>query len=392
MEMRQAMYRYLFLTPCLLALLLAGCPSMPTAPEFAETKSTPELEIIYSTKVFDEGIGFLAFSKDGNTFIAGDRYDGVGLFRADDFTLLERHYERGKSGASKAYIISAGYFDTSTWYFTAVTGPAITYVRTIQPSQEIARYTFEYANLDMVAANKNYFACSTKRHNGVLVNWRTGEKYPIKTVSGLRAGFAAFELTHSNRVLSVAAWQGVQKSMLDDPLHQKTQTLDGYITFSPDERYGVDWNGYRCKFLEFHEKEVEPLEKQKVVGYCSGLTGKDKEKKVMFSPNGTIFAVAIDHDVRVYRVEPFQLIFERKTPGSVVAVVLSDTGWLVAADGWGFLRAWDVATGRLVGQRSLFDSGGQDNPNFAMLMAIQPEGNKLLTDHNGLTVFKLPER
>ena len=32
------------------------------------------------------------------------------------------------------------------------------------------------------------------------------------------------------------------------------------------------------------------------------------------------------------------------------------------------------------------------HPDFEILLAIQPGGNKLLTSHKGLTVFNLPEQ
>jgi WD40 repeat protein len=407
------MYRFLTLVPCLLALLLAGCPSMTTAPELSETEPVPELEVAHSISIylFEAGVQFLAFSEDGNTFVAGGKHDGVGLFRTDDFTLLERHYEGDKSHTefgikmSKkiADTISAGYFDKNTWYFMVVPispnpeerspsepEQAITHVRTIQPSQEVARYTSEHRNKDVVAHNKNYFVYSSDGLNGTLVNWRSGEKYPIKTIEAHRGIFEVFELTHSNRVLSATGWAKLEKPMLDDPLHQQTQILEGYVTFSPDERYGVDLNGARCTLLEFHGKKVTPLKEQKIVGHCSGLTWGSKEKNVMFSPDGTMFAVAVDRDVRVYRVDPFQLVFKREVAGVVGSLALSDAGWLVTVDETGFLRAWDVATGRLAGQRRFLDGNG--NPRSSFLLAIQPGGDKLLVNQDGLTVFKLPER
>jgi WD40 repeat protein len=395
------MFRSLVLVSSLLALLFTGCPSMSVAPGFTESRL--KLEIIHSARLFEAGIQFLSFSEDGNTFVAGGIYDGVGLFRVDDYALQERYYERSNTDIPTANIISTGYFDTNTWYFTVAIRPprsgyelvveqGVTHVRTIQPSREIAQ--FESNAPTVVAANKNYFAYNHYQ-GGTLVDWRTGKDYPVQVAQG--AYLATLELTHSNRVLSLGGIKNIATVILDDPLHQQTQTLEGYVTFSPDERYVVDRNGFRCKLLKFTGKEVEPLGKQKVVGYCGVRTG-ETYKTTVFSPDSKMFAIWMNRNVRVYRTEPFQLLFEKNTRGSVANVALSDTGWLAAVDRFGFLYAWDIPTGQFVGQYRVYsdsrfpDSGEDGNPNFSMLLTIQPGGNKLLTNYNGLTIFKLPER
>ena len=385
-----------FIQNLLVLLLFSGCLSVSVA----SSEAMPELEMVYSTDLFKAGVQFLSFSEDGNTFVAGGIFDGVGIFRADDYALLERYYERDDSSTPTAIIISTGHFDANTWYYTATTHipsskQSVTHIRTIKPSQEVAQYEFEYGNEDLVAANRNYLAYSAKRHNGTLIDRRTGEEYPIKTVDAF-SGFSRFELTRSNRVLSAAGWPSAEKPMLDDPLHQQTQTLDGYVTFSPDEQYAVDLNGFRCKLLKLNGKKVVPLKKQKVVGHCSGLLFKT-EKVAKFSPDSKMFAVVADQNVRVYRVEPFQLLLERKMAASVITLVgssidLSDTGWLAVVDKRGFLYAWNATTTNLAGQYRLRDTGEEENPHFSVLLAIQPGGNKLLTNYNGLTVFSLPER
>ncbi|MDR1228676.1 MAG: hypothetical protein LBK55_06620, partial [Azoarcus sp.] len=86
------MYRFLTPFPCLLSVLLTGCPSTPPAAE-AESGPIPALEIVGAADLFSGGVGFLALSEDGNTFIAGNRNMGVGLYRTSDHAPLERHYE-----------------------------------------------------------------------------------------------------------------------------------------------------------------------------------------------------------------------------------------------------------------------------------------------------------
>ena len=326
------------------------------------------------------------------------------MYRSSDYIQLERYYEYHEPTHEfihdMVHTTGVGYIDANTWYFTAVTtGRSGTegiivdrtniHIRSIQPSKEIAKYSF--LGKQSVSINNDYVAFSgpyTKYNNGVLVKWRTGEEIPVDVVYPARNSLGHFELTRSNRVLSADWMDYVPNTMLADPFNNKTEELDWYVTFSPDERYAIDFSERRCKLRKLSGKEVAPIQKQEIAGYCSErLTRKADEmynKWVSFSPDGKSFVVATGRDVRVYRVEPFQLALEIRMPGQVVEAALSDDGWLAVSDKDKFLRLWDVATGNLAGQHQ---------GTYLDLLRFQPGGNKLMAaGSDGITVFALPER
>jgi WD40 repeat protein len=392
----------------LLPLLLAGCPSAPVVPDPAEVGPVPQLDVAHSTDILAGVIRFLEFSEDGSTFAAGSSYSGVVLYKFDDYVLLEAHYERDKTNSSRgesiADISAMGYIDANTWYFTAITtdrpsesDPILYYtnihIRSIQPSKEIAKYSFE-GRQDTAVIN-DYIALSgpyPEAENGIFdkgifVNWRTGTQMPVKIMLPARNYFEHFELTRSNRLLTTDRHTPPPDTVLADPLNNKTEELDWYVTFSPDERYAIDFSERRCKLRKFSGRDVAPIQKQEIAGYCSERLSRQADKmrkEVSFSPDGKSFVVANGRDVRVYRVEPFQLALEIKMPGSVHALTLSDDDWLAVSDESDFFRVWDVGTGSLV---------GQNQGTFFILSRFQPGGNKLMAVSGGsITVFALPER
>jgi hypothetical protein len=102
----------------------------------------------------------------------------------------------------------------------------VAYLRTLQPSREIARYTLK--EIREVAANKNHIAYSVHEqlNGGTLVVWYTRQQYPFK-IAEATSNPIRFELTRSNRaVLSTAGWLDSYTTMLNDPIHQKTEVLE----------------------------------------------------------------------------------------------------------------------------------------------------------------------
>ena len=176
-----------FLTPflCLLSALLAGCPSAPPAAE-AEAEPIPELTVLHSAELLSGLVRFFALSEDGNTFVAGSEYDGVGLYRTSDYALLERYYEcePPKDGAAtcntKADTYGVGYIDANTWYFAASVrddkkNPGELnmrlYIRALQPPQEIV--TLNGWGVPVIA-NKNHILSG-----GKLIDWHAGKGSPV---------------------------------------------------------------------------------------------------------------------------------------------------------------------------------------------------------------------
>jgi hypothetical protein len=173
-----------FLTPflCLLIMLLTGCPSASSIVE-TESGTMPGLTMLDSADLFTSSVDFFAFSEDGNTFIVGNKHDGVGLYRTSDHALLERHYEcEGASLATPygayfcdtdATIYDLGYIDANTWYFAERVqrkNDIRVHVRTIHPPQEISASIIDDISCNaIVFANRNCIAINY-RQNGFLFN------------------------------------------------------------------------------------------------------------------------------------------------------------------------------------------------------------------------------
>jgi WD40 repeat protein len=379
-------------------MLLAGCPSTPPIAE-AERKPIPELTIVGSVNLFSGGTDFFALSEDGSTFVAGNKYS-VGLYRASDYAPLERHYEcegetlaisdGGYSCNTDAAIYDLGYIDANTWYFIERIlreADIRVHVRTIHPPREISVSTVDEPRSNIIAsANRNYVA-----HNNGLIDWRTGKRYPTKAPVFRPREQIVPTLTPDNRIITYLG----RKTMIFDPLNDTMEvwkgatSLDQAILVTPDNRHaiGLSTKNYKCTLWSWPEK--------KEIGHCSGrlrgIFGKNSEylEVLALSPNGKSFAVGVDNNVRVYRIEPFQLELETSTPGPVVALALSD-GLLATYDYKGFLRVWNIATGSLAGQHS-FPGVGWANENKYNL-AFQPNSNRLFLKRGGITVFEIPKR
>jgi WD40 repeat protein len=397
-----------FLTPflCLLFALLPGCLSAPTAGE-AEDRPIPELSIVGSADLFSSGVDFLALSEDGNTFVAGNEYHSVGLYRTSDYTRLEEHYDcddefveipnTTDSCRAKASTLNAGYIDVNTWYFTTMlqrgTGIRL-HVRTIQPSREISvsEVNEDYHNA-AASVNKNYIA-----YNNWLIDWRTGESHRVKGWVFDPQRWITPTLTPDNRIITYPNKETYsdRKTVIFDPLNDTMEVwkeatqLDKAIIVTPDNRHaiGLSTKNYKCTLWSWPER--------KEIGHCSGrlrgIFGKYPEylEVLALSLDSKRFAIGVENNVRVYRIEPFQLEMEANTPGPVGALAFSDDGWLAASDRKGFLRVWDVDTGSLAGQRRF--SGDGLNEKYVPKLVFQPNSNKLFTTYGGITVFEIPKQ
>ena len=392
------MFRSLTLSLCLLSMTLTGCPSLPPA---TETGSEPTLPIVHSEKLLPLSIDFLAFSEDGSTFVVGGESDGVGLYRASDYALLERYYSRDEKdltwgagiGKPRASISNVGYIDANTWYFGAdvqddTKNPGELnvrlYIRTLQPAQEIAVLN-GWGSL--ISANKNHILSGEK-----LIDWHTGKEYLFRTLSFDPHSNFIPALTPDSRVIVNV----FKKSTIIDPINnteefwKEAAPLGRTILFTPDNRHalGLSTANYKCTLWLWPER--------KKVGQCSprlrGIFGSypDHLEVVALSLDGKFFAIGFDNNVRVYRIEPFKLELEATTPGPVAQLALSDNGLLAAYDYRGFLRIWNIATGSLAGQRSLLD--GKLHIAYSPKLAFQPGSGKLFTTYNDLTVFEIPRQ
>ncbi|MDR1063118.1 MAG: hypothetical protein LBL48_04175 [Azoarcus sp.] len=179
--------------------------------------------------------------------------------------------------------------------------------------------------------------------------------------------------------------------------------------FSSSSPTSIDRNKHFVleKCLRRHDRLIEryifPISlwnwfKGKEIGHCSErlreISGKHIEYRevLTLSRDGKLFAVGVDDNVRVYRIEPFRLELEVATPGPVARLALSDDGWLAAYDYKGFIRVWNVATGSLAGQHSLFD-GKTIHGTYVPEIVFQPGSGKLFTTAYGaITVFEIPKQ
>ncbi|MDR1425028.1 MAG: hypothetical protein LBI92_10575 [Azoarcus sp.] len=395
---------YRFLTPflcLLLSALLVGCLSAPLAAE-TESGPVPELIMVSSADSFWGGVSFLALSEDGNTFVAGSENDGVGLYRTSDYAPLERYYacehaaatpDKAESCKAKAYMRGAGYIDANTWYFAGeVLGKVreenkhSIRVRSIHPSREIAVPDIKGSNgARTFPANKDYLLWGS-----LLIDWRSGKRYTFNIPLHDPRYSPVLILTPDNRVIT-----HTDQYVIIDPIHDTMEywkEAGGTIMITSDNRHaiGISKANYKCTLWSWPER--------KKIGHCSERLGiferrySDYGEALALSNNGKFFAIGVDNDVRVYRIEPFKIELKVNMPGPVGALALSDDGWLAAYDYKGFLRIWNVATGSLAGQRSFFD-GKTIHGAYAPKLAFQPgSGGRLFTTYKNMTVFEAPKQ
>ncbi|MDR1228539.1 MAG: hypothetical protein LBK55_05900 [Azoarcus sp.] len=390
---------------CLLTMLLTGCPSAPPAGE-AESGEIPALTMVRSADLFSDGVDFLALSEDGSTYIVGNKDEGVGLYRASDHVLLERYYERkdepsatpGDTGlrGAKAIVFDLGYIDANTWHFTEKTlgeNDIRLHIRTIHPSRQISVLSMKEPPTSAIVSNKNYIA-----YNSGLIDWRAGKYYPGDSDFFPNPQCYSIPTLTSNNMIITFLGENI---VIFDPLNGRTGYLELWekvirfgkrVVVTPDNRYviGLSTTSRKCTLWNWFTK--------KEIGHCSErlreISGKHIEYRevLTLSRDGKLFAVGVDDNVRVYRIEPFRLELEVATPGPVARLALSDDGWLAAYDYKGFLRVWNVATGSLAGQHSLFD-GKTIHGTYVPEIAFQPGSGKLFTTAYGaITVFEIPKQ
>ncbi|MDR1228540.1 MAG: WD40 repeat domain-containing protein, partial [Azoarcus sp.] len=247
----------------------------------------------------------------------------------------------------------------------------------------------------IASANRNYIA-----YNNELIDWRTGKRYPTKATV-FEPKWSTFPtLTPDNRIITYPDRETVIFDPLNDTMEswKEAARLGGTIIVTPDNRHAIALSmaNYRCTLWTWPER--------KEIGHCSErLYGffrsyHEYSELLAVSRDGKSFAIGVDNNVRVYRVEPFKLELEITMPGPVGALALSDDGWLAAYDYKGFIRVWNVATGKLAGQHSLADAqpGAFDGKTihgaYAPKLVFQPGSSKLFTTLDDITVFDIPKQ
>jgi len=381
-----------------------------------------------------DAIDSISISEDGNIFLGWGEYGGVVLFHQNDYSIIEKHYERDMSnlkyerdiGTATGYIQNAGFFDNNTWYFGVIPktedghiGEHIDiHIRSIQPSREIAKYSFSWSiSNDKLIVNKNHFVIirdSVSDDTVTLVDWRTGAHHsftipPYQYVSGfmwLRRFPNPLTLTSHSRILAKDIYKNgyywfffdpftQQKHLLDPSTEQKGK-LEKDTIISPSERYVIDLGESRCKLRKFPAHETVSLKDQEIIGYCSDKFSKIEEWEkpiTFFSSDEKFFVFAFRHNVRVYRMEPFQLEFEGNTSDYIRDAKLSENGLLATGDKKGFLRVWDIRTKRAVGQYSFFDPSDEEKRFFFPSLIFHPNGERLFViAYRYLYDFQLPKR
>ena len=428
-----------FLLFALLPIFLSGCLGMSVESGSDEVEPTPDLVMVRPPYPRDFNIDNISISEDGNTFLGWRMYEGVSLLRSDDYSTIEKFYEKdesqlnfgGGTGAPTGDIKGAGFFDHNTWYFGVVPEDKNdmnircpshfekinVHIRSIQPSREIAKYSYCWRNGDKFIANKNYFVIVSdgdSHDNVTLVDWRTGAHHSLSMPAFLyESGFMwvrrfhnPFTLTDSGRILAKDVYKNgygwfifdpfTQQKLLFDPSAQKKEWQEIEAVISPNERYVIDLWESRCRLRKFPSREIAPLNDKEIVGYCSDKLSKPKqwegEYEIAFSPDGKYFVFAFKRNFRVYRVEPFQLEFEGRTTGNILTVKLSENGMFAAGDSRGFVRVWDVMKKQVIGQHRFYDPGDEDKRYSLLSVLFHPNDEKLYIFYDYLNVFQLPKR
>jgi hypothetical protein len=370
--------------------------------------AVPTLAVVYSEEFlatlygseFGRPIDAAEFANDGKTFMAiSESY--VGVYRTEDYRLLDKHSIPEQRFAS---IIGAGFIDAKTWYFVETVSGSIrdiekgverekeetrAHVRSLFPVQEIASHPFEKSAKYVAAASGNHIAFSDE-----LLDWKTGKIYRTKIAHHATPGLTVIHghvVTHNDDVV-----------VIDDPLHRETGVWDtgwspiAQIAITPGIRrvITVSENGACQAWMP------PPPDAQKV-GSCGRghLFAPVAYPRLAISPDGARLAVSVENQVRVYRIEPFDLELELETsmPTPVSALALSNDGRLAAGDENRLVRVWDIGNPQPIGAFSFagFVSKRVSKEDTTIpkvtRLAFQPQGNQLaaLMD-SWMVILELP--
>jgi WD40 repeat protein len=360
---------------CILALC-SGCPVTPTvANESAPIMRSLPVEVPEMQPSFT--LSQLQFSPDGKRFLEARHYTFANLYSTETGKLLWSLDERGHNFRGLGFIDDDTFFIGTRAFLN--TGAdvkrdlrQITFHSISAPAQS---NTYEFPDgrdKEMLVRGNHVY------YDAQLLDRRDGR---IQRVITAHAYGPPAHLMADGKVLTLAHGQMVLfDPATDDYQHWRTES--GIFSVTASERFVITLadNGScsvwalpstarieRCSFRSFFRSED---------AYAQAV-----------HPRRERFAVAWGDTLRVYDLEPFQLVFERTLDSEVTGLAFSQGNLFAAALRGGRILVWNLDEARLLGRYDFnYDRLSISNE----LLQFSPDGRQLLTGAHAPVLLEVP--
>lgn len=375
MSMRTTRFIALPALLCILALC-SGCLVTPTvASESAPTMRSlpvevPEMEPNYS-------LGLLRYSSDGNYFLESRRHKFVNLYSAVNGHLI------WSSNPTNYLILGLGFIDQDSFFIgtRAILNAGtdakkdlrqITFHSISAPAQSTTYEFPDGRDMEMLVRGNHVY------YDAQLLDRRDGR---IQRVITAHAYGPPAHLMADGKVLTLAHGQMVLfDPATDDYQHWRTES--GIFLVTASERFVLTLadNGSCSVWSLPSTARIESC------SFPSFFRSEDAYAQAVH-PRRERFAVAWGDILRVYDLEPFQLVFERTLDSKVTGLAFSQGNLLAAALHGGRIQVWNLDEARLVGQYDFnYDRLFISND----LLQFSPDGRQLLTGAHAPVLLEVP--
>ncbi|MFL1406599.1 hypothetical protein ACJO2E_14785 [Marinobacter sp. M1N3S26] len=341
-----------------IVFLLTACSYQTEGVVSAETSASTDREMLQPVRAIelnvpetleDDGLGpgLHAFdiSDNGHYLLSilgtrqpqGESYSFVNWLELYDVTtgeLIHRDIPAGNTGE----MISTGGFLGSGLYFVESAGSesqrpsdiAASYVQvfSVDPQKELARLSIG----GVTHGRGQYLFTSASRS---VVNWKTQESYSAQ----FYPRFGINLMTDEGAVLSTSMDGAIalHNPVLDELLQWESDLEAPRLLLTADDGYVVaQGDDFRCKVWKLPGIEE--------VDQCPRSFGSEGQKRATaMHPEKPLFALAWDEKVRLYNLDPFEMVQEIVIPDPVLGLFLTDNRLVIASrqglQVWGIEKA-----------------------------------------------------
>ncbi|NMG72907.1 hypothetical protein GO611_22730 [Azoarcus communis SWub3 = DSM 12120] len=319
----------------------------------------------------------LQFSPDGKRFLEARHYTFANLYSTETGKLLWSFDERGHNFRGLGFIDDDTFFIGTRAFLN--TGAdvkrdlrQITFHSISAPAQS---NTYEFPDgrdKEMLVRGNHVY------YDAQLLDRRDGR---IQRVITAHAYGPPAHLMADGKVLTLAHGQMVLfDPATDDYQHWRTES--GIFLVSASERFVLTLadNGSCSVWSLPSTARIESC------SFPSFFRSEDAYAQAVH-PHRERFAVAWGDILRVYDLEPFQLVFERTLESEVTGLTFSQGNLLAVAQRGGRILVWNLDEARLLGRYDFnYDRLSISNE----LLQFSPDGRRLLTGAHAPVLLEVP--
>lgn len=329
-----------------MVFLLTACSYQTGGVVSAETSAPTDREMLQPARVIElnvpqtlegDGLGPSLHAFDisdngryllsilGTRLAQGESYSFVNWLELHDLStgeLIHRDIPAGKSGET----INAGGFLGSGKYFVESAGPesqrpsdiAASHVQvfSVEAQKELAHLSIS----GITHGRGQYLFASASRS---VVNWKTQESYPTQ----FYPRFGINLMTDEGAVLSISVDGSIalHHAVLNELLQWESGLEAPRLLLTADGGYLVaQGDNFRCKVWKLPSIEE--------VGQCPRPFGSEGRKRATsMHPEKPVFALAWDEKVRLYNLDPFEMVQEIVIPDPVLGLFLTENRLVIAS-------------------------------------------------------------